>query len=250
MSVCGIMLVRDEADIIERSVQHLRSQVDWLLVSNNRSTDGTREILASMPEVDLLVDDDEVGYFQARKMTALAGHAHERGFAWVVPCDADELWTADAGTVAEHLNAQPPNVQIVQAALYDYLPPAEGLGGEHPFDAITWRRGTPGALPKVACRTHPTLQIAMGNHSASYSTKALSVPGLTVRHFTWRTREQYLRKIRNGMEAYAATDLDPMYGAHWRMFEGASDEAIMEHFDTWFTAEASTETLVHDPIGG
>ena len=34
---------------------------------------------------------------------------------------------------------------------------------------------------------------------------ALVAGGLVIRHFSWRSEEQYLRKIRNGQAAYAAT---------------------------------------------
>jgi hypothetical protein len=73
--------------------------------------------------------------------------------------------------------------------------------------------------------------------------------GLVVRHFSWRSPEQYLKKIVNGRAAYALTDLPEGTGAHWRMWEGASDEAILAHFDTWFYARdpKSDRSLIYDP---
>ena len=255
-AVCGLMLVRDEADIIERSLDHAAAQVDYLIVMDNRSTDGTSEIVKHHPGVDLRIIDKEVGHYQSRKVTSMAKLARAKGFKWVVPMDADERWTVadpyhETETVAERLRRQAPNVQIVTAALYDYLPPSGGLGGLHPFDAITWRKTAPGVYPKVAARVAPQLVIAEGNHGASYGEEpALSVPGLMIRHFTWRTPEQYLRKIRNGLEAYAATDLDPMYGTHWRMWEGHEDETIKAHFRRWFTLDYPPygDEFVYDPV--
>jgi glycosyltransferase involved in cell wall biosynthesis len=256
MSVAGIMLVRDEADIIERVLDHAAAQVDYLMVMDNRSTDGTYEIVKAHPGVDFTLTDAEVGYYQSQKMTRLANSARKRGFKWVVPMDADELWTVaepwhETETVAERLKRQAPNVQIVSAALYDYLPPSGGIDGSHPLDAITWRRIAPGAFPKVAARTHATLTIHPGNHGADYgNAPALTVPGLMVRHFTWRTPEQYLRKIRNGLEAYGASDVPEMYGTHWRMWEGHDDETILDHYRMWFTVEypPNDEELVYDPV--
>jgi len=106
-----------------------------------------------------------------------------------------------------------------------------------------------GALPKVACRLRPDLTILDGNHGAATTGTALRVGGLCVRHFSWRTREQYLRKIRNGAAAFAATDLPADTGAHWRVWDDALDEAIMEHFDTWFYAShpERDDALILDP---
>lgn len=255
MSVAGIMLVKDEADIIERSLDHAASQVDWLLVADNLSTDGTAEIVSSHPGVDLALTDAERGHYQSKKMTGFARIARDKGFKWVVPMDADELWSPaeGIGTVAGYLKRQAPNVSIVSAALYDYLPPTGGIDGLHPFDALTWRKEAPGVFPKVAARTHSSLVIAEGNHSATYRTGApvLMVPGLMIRHFTWRTPEQFVRKIRNGLAAYAATDLDPMYGAHWRMWEGYDDSVIVAGFTGWtidYSKAADDPELVYDPV--
>lgn len=254
MKVAGLMLVRDEADVIEETVRHLATQVDRILVYDNRSKDGTSLILRQLTrELPVLVwPDPIVGHYQSKKITRLAHMARMRGYGWVVPCDADELWSTPGQTVKEYLSTLSPEVSIVQAMLYDYLPPKSGLNGWHPFTAITYRNRNPGVLPKVAVRTHRSLVIHEGNHGASYDHEVQTYGGLVIRHFTWRSPEQYLRKIRNGLESFSVTDLDPMFGAHWRMFEGATDEAIVEHYHRHFTRDydAPDAELVYDPVGG
>lgn len=246
------MMVRDEADIIEASVRHLAAHVDRVYVADNLSTDGTYEILEALAADEalnvVLSRDTEVGYYQSRKMSAMAHRAAEHGYRWVVPCDADELWYGPEDTpVREYLEMQPPDVQIVLAALYDYLPTL-GRDEGHPFERIVWRKAVPGVLPKVACRSQG-VRIEPGNHSARYgSSRTLKVGGLMIRHFTWRSPEQYLRKIRNGLEAYGATNVPETFGAHWRMFEGASDETIIEHYHRWFvTSSPNEDGLMYDP---
>jgi glycosyltransferase involved in cell wall biosynthesis len=256
MGVAAVMMVRDEADIIRPVIEHLLAQVDAVYVSDNRSVDGTRDILNSLHDENpgriVLRDDPEIGYWQADKMTVLARLAFNEGYTWIVPCDADEWWTTTTSwTIRDMLEAQALDVQIVTADLYNYVPTAlDNPEESNPVRRIQWRQPAPGALPKVAARAHRSLKIRPGNHDVEYGTKkTLRVGGLLVRHFTWRDEDQYVRKIRNGVEAYAATDLHPSLGQHWRMWEGHTDDDIREHFRTWFyKIDPHADGLVHDPV--
>jgi glycosyltransferase involved in cell wall biosynthesis len=254
MSVCAVMLVKDEADIIGHTVRHLLGQVDYVIVSDNGSTDGTRDVLRAIGGPLQVIDDPEVGYYQDRKTSDLAAHALARGFDWVIPCDADEYWYApDGRTLAAFLAGLAPDVAFVTADLYNHIPSALDPADEpSPFLRIGWRQREHGALGKVCCRARPGLEIRMGNHSAWAPGTGVTSSGLVIRHYSWRSPEQYLRKIRNGERAYAATGMDPSVGAHWRMFQGATDEAVLEHFRTWFWREdpAADETLIYDPAPG
>lgn len=250
MSVAAVLMVRDEADIIGPTIRHLLTQVDAIYVADNLSTDGTREILESFGSDIILSDDPELGYYQSRKMTALASVAYRAGHSWVVPCDADEIWYATGSTLREHLGGIAGDVAIVSAELYDHIPTSEDDPTIlDPVARIGWRKRYKGALPKVACRLRPDLVIDAGNHSASYRGPGLRVPGLTLRHFTWRSPEQYVRKILNGKEAYAATDLPEGLGIHWRMWEGHEEGTIRQHFYKWFYSRRPREddTLIFDP---
>lgn len=281
MSTAAILRVKDEADVIEATVRHLLAQVDAAIVADNASTDGTLEILEGFigDEGDSrvsLIRDPEVGYYQSRAMTALAAHARERGFAWVVPCDADEVWYANGTRIGDWLSELPADVAIVTAELYDHVataddPPAqelypammtpEGPAGAvgcvrflDPFKRIGWRRREPAKLQKVACRLLPGLVIQQGNHSASYPGEHVGIAGgLVVRHFPYRSVPQFVHKVRVGAAAYAATDLPPFIGAHWRQYgellASGGEAAIEEIFRTWFwsTDPASDPSLIYDP---
>lgn len=270
MSVCAVLLVKDEADVIEPVLRHLREQVDYVLVSDNGSTDGTKDILrdfcfeAPLAWLDVY-DDEDPAYYQSRKTTSLAMRALERGHTWVVPCDADEVWHVNdtERTLSEFLAGLAPDIQIVTAQLFHHIPSALDLpatpphtgairGEEYepnPARRIGYRKREHAGLPKVACRLRPDLVIHAGNHGASTDGTALRSGGLSVRHFSWRSREQYLRKIRNGERAYAATDLPEDTGLHWRMWADHSDEAVMDHFDTWYYSRdpGGDPDLIYDP---
>jgi hypothetical protein len=255
VSVAAVMMVRDEEDILPHVLAHLALQVDRVYALDNRSVDGTRGVLRHWEQAGLVVllDDSEVGYWQSRKTTRLAERALADGHTWVVPVDADELWRApDGRTLTDWLHGVPPDVQIVQAALFNHVPTGvDDTQDSNPLSRIGWRLAQPGALPKVAARLREGLTIHAGNHGADYGprVKALTAPGLQVRHFSWRDPEQYLRKIRNGVEAYRATDLPDQIGAHWRMWDGQDDDAIRDYFWTWFFVmnPHDRDDLVYDP---
>lgn len=253
MTVAAALMVRDEVDIIGSQINYLLGQVDEIFVLDNRSDDGTTEILRGYENV-VLIEDREVGYWQERKMSALAQDVMRRGHDWVVPVDADELWVAPHGmTVGGYLTSVSLDVQVVRADIRNHVPTgADDPDEPDPFRRIRWRQPEAQELGKVACRVHDALTIHAGNHAASYRGRPfLAVGGLTIRHFPWRSEAQYVRKIRNGEEAYAATDLHESVGAHWRMWEGQPDEAIEEHFREWFYEQEppGRHELVYDPVG-
>lgn len=259
MTTCAVMMVKDEADVIVDTLQHLAYHVDETLVLDNGSTDGTVEIIEelshSFPIVLRL--DAELAYMQADRTTALALEARERGHAWAVPCDADEIWHPSHEPdrrIADYLDGLAPDVLICEGALFDHFPTGDDRLDGPVFERLGYRNVQPGGLPKVAVRLKGDVQIHMGNHGAVHVGKQRQprAGGLTVRHFSWRSEKQYVRKIVNGRAAYAAAGdrLNEDWGVHWRMFEGATDEAIAEHYWTWFykaDPAKSDPPLVFDP---
>lgn len=260
MSVVAIAMVRDEADIIEHTVRRMAEQVDRLIVADNLSRDGTREILDGLAgELPLeVLNDPDLAYRQSAKMSYLARYAKAE---WVVPFDADEVWRGRGGRIADILNGLPESFLIAEAALYDHV--ATGADPDHanPLHRIRWRRPECAPLPKVACRFRPGLVIHQGNHGATY-------PGndhpptvtnlLSIRHFPYRSVEQFIRKVRNGAEAYAATDLPDDMGAHWRKWGEMTDDQLGDTFRKWYWREDPEQDiriegerqppLVHDPV--
>ncbi len=213
MSVAGISIVKDEADVIKPVIRHMLGQVDRVIVADNGSTDGTREILEGL-DVELH-DDPEVAFYQGRKISALAA---ESGAEWVVPFDGDEIWAGRDGRLGDVLDDLPESVLLAQAELYDQIATSHD-GGRDPIARMKYRKPAPEPLRKVACRVRPGLEIGQGNHAATYEgvkypPAALDL--LVVRHFPNRSAEQFISKVRNGAAGYAATDLPDDLGAHKR----------------------------------
>lgn len=250
MSTTAILMVRDEADIITDTIGHLLGQVDHVIVADNGSVDGTREILAALPVE--LIDDPEVGYYQSAKMSRLAALAGLQGADWVVPCDADEMWFAPSGTLRDWLAGVAPDRAVVGAALYDHVATGIDPPGT-PTKSMGWRRTNPAKLPKVACRPNIPVTIAMGNHAVRFHQPMPAIDGLTIRHFPYRSAAQMTRKVANGWQGLAAAaDLPEGSGQHWRDYaalEAANPGAIGEVFREWFwyADPASNPDLIFDP---
>jgi hypothetical protein len=245
-------MVRNEADIIGPIIEHMLTQVDRIIVADNLSTDGTREILQSFPIQ--VIDDLEEGYYQSKKMTALAQIAREQGAQWVVPFDADEYWTTRTSqTIKQALKSLPPTVLVATADLWDHVATGEDPDEPNPLKRIQWRRSIPVPLPKVACRVTREMVIEQGNHSATYPDTAWppTIKNLlTVRHFPYRSVEQFLSKVQLGAAAYKATDLPDSMGAHWRQWgailESEGEEAVAGIFRKFFWRHTPSEPIYID----
>ncbi len=269
MTVVAIGMVKDEADVVLRMVDHLLEQVDHVVVADNLSTDGTRERLHAAYGQDsrvLLVDDDEVGYYQSQKMTHLANVANrEFGATWLVPFDADEWWYSPFGSIADVLCEVAAQWLVVPAVVYNHVTTDLDEPG-WPDERIGWRMQTPLPLPKVACRWRDDLVIEQGNHGASYRGGATvrSDELLVVRHFPYRGAEQFIRKVRNGAAAYAAAGarLPESFGAHWRQWGQLDDEQLRGVYRDWYHRVnphatsldfgngqgVGVEPLIYDPV--
>jgi hypothetical protein len=246
-------MVKDEADIVASTVGHMRTQVDHVVVSDNGSTDNTREILHDLG-VEVL-DDPDPGYYQSRKMTDLAGYAGRLGADWIVPFDADEWWYSPHGRIGDVLAHLKARTTIAVAELYDHVATGIDPRIDDPVKRIGWRRPYLLPLVKVAFRYRHGVIVDQGNHNATYpdpDDHRVVLNRLMIRHFPYRSVEHFIRKVRNGAAAYRATEgLAADAGAHWRQWGHLLDRdgegAIEAIYRTWYYRECPDRELM---IGG
>jgi hypothetical protein len=271
--IAAIAMVKDEADVIRRTLEHLAQEgVDSIYLAENGSTDGTWEIVRDMRDAETLraaygthlevISDPEVGYYQSRKMTTLALHAYEEGADWIIPFDADELWTiipggecaGECATLRAFLERQPEGVGVIPFQNYNHYRTALDPGG-HPFDAMGWRGAEPLPLGKVAFRAGASAVVGAGNHDVAHARgRVQPYAGTRIHHYPYRSVEQFISKARNGSAAYAATDLPRSTGQHWREW----GDTLREHGEAglrkWyrdafvFGKDPDAHGLVFDPV--
>lgn len=220
-SVWGIAVVKDERDVIAGTIDHMLGQgVDWLLVADNGSTDGTFEWLEqrALTAPITVVRDREPAHYQAQKMTRLAHWAARRGADWIVPFDADERWLAPGDTLAGFLRRQP--VDVVTAQIHNVFP-VRGGDGE-----IRLRRLdlTPHPDVKVAFRAHPLMLLLPGNHAVVRPGPVGDGPAIL--HLPWRSVQQVAGKVRAGAQALRAAGDAEGVGTHWHAMAVLDDAAL------------------------
>lgn len=258
----AITMMRDEQDVAWQVLAHMAEEwVDGIIVADNGSTDGTHDLIMqakselSVPMV--VLDDPEVGYYQSRKMTELARLAAESyGAHWIVPFDADELWFSHLNRLGLVLREQE-EIDVVEVEMFDHVPTWIDETTGTAFSSMVYRKTERNDFRKVAFRWQPGAEIKQGNHgvylpSPRRAPETEEALGLEIRHFPYRSAEQFRRKAINGAEAYAATDLDVSIGAHWRQYgeiyrrHGA--EGITAVFERYHASISPTDDgLVHDP---
>ncbi len=247
-SVVGVTMVKDEADIIGRTITYMMGQVDHIIAVDNGSTDGTREILEELP-VELR-DDPDPSHYQARKITALA---RSSSGDYILPFDADEVWYT---TSRERIHTaiskyHKRDVWIFTAELIEHVPTNNGVG--HPFDRMKWRKGYANPLLKVAARRRNDMVFIEGAHSVNYNGNyPRTLQGqLEIRHFPYRSPEQFISKVRNGYNGRMLTDLPEDVSPHLRYFgrmlNDRGEGALEDYFWKEIYRDEGDPELVKDP---
>jgi hypothetical protein len=235
MKLVGVMMVRNEADIIEAAVRHNLGCLDRLTVLDHGSFDGTSDILGKLAaETDALriINDPSVAYQQSRLTTHLTRDAIVRdGADFVFPIDADEFLKVPSREKLETALQQLPGALHVLMDWQTYVP--DNLGHETTAftpSRLTWRRKSElYPIRKVAVARHlaerPREAVATGNHLVwdmdrpdALPPHALITPQIAaVAHVPVRSVEQLERKIVIGYLAHLVANPDrPNMAFHWR----------------------------------
>jgi len=234
MTLAVTLMIRDEADVLPAWLAHHVAQgVDVLVVTDNGSVDGSREILerfaADAPMVVDLRHDPVHKKQQSATVTAMARDAYAvHGADWVVNADADEFLVAvdrslDLRTVFERLD---PAVRAFVVPVVNMVGPMAESGPG--LRRLVWRdERTDDELRRVGLLAHPSgnaihvgdpdVAVVQGNHLVTVA--AGDAPpaelALEVLHFPWRSWEQYAHRVEIAGRAYESNpDMVPSPNHH------------------------------------
>lgn len=240
-------MFKDEEDIIVPILKHMLAEgIEHFYIADNNSTDGTRDILEDFAReykgTFIIVDDLEIGYYQAQKMNRFIDAAVELGAEIILPFDADELIFSrnKIYTLAEAIQNMPHPITV--ATVWDMVPQPTDINTGNPVKDIVYREAVVKGLPSIAYRYEPGSSIVMGNHDVNRSGDR-DDQTIGIRQYQYRSFEQYKRKLRNGKKAYDATDLPDCFGSHWRVGGTLSDEALHAKWQEFINQPG----LIYDP---
>ncbi len=278
MKVFGLMMVRNEADILEVNVlHHLALGLDRILIVDNGSSDETPRILRRVAaDRRIRFRRDEGSYRQSEIITELAHEAYLDGADWVLPIDADEFWiTADGSPLDEVLAAT--EAAALQVELTTFVQRREQENAETSA-LLHMTRRPPAAIgpierirelvasrqigyvesvypPKWVSRASLALDIGMGNHEV----KGLAGPWraserIQCLHAPLRARSVLLAKmVDHGQRALELGEDDHLWWqAHrWRRVHenGSVDEewSANSYRDDELNVYGQRHRLVFDP---
>ena len=120
------LLVRDEADVVDAQIAfHLHAGVDFVVATDNRSSDGTTAILERYERAGVLQllresRDDMRQEEWVTRMARLA--ATDFGADWVLNADADEFWWPRGGSLKDVLDTVPERYGAIRGCWRHFLP--------------------------------------------------------------------------------------------------------------------------------
>ncbi len=254
MKLVMTLLARDEADVIEAWLAfHLNAGADFVVATDNRSEDGTTEVLeryAREGHVHLIREfgEDLRQNEWVTRMARLA--ATDFGADWVINSDADEFWWPRGASLRDVLAAVPPRYGTVGAFLRVFVPrPGDGDLVERMtvrFSALA-PINDPASLykpiRKVVHRAHPEIEVTRGNHALVDSPFA-PLRGwypIEVFHFPLRSLAQTSHKAALQGNAFEKHIQRPPTAYHANMFEALRSGKLDEYYESLVVDDVEVE---------
>jgi hypothetical protein len=255
MKLVMTLLARDEADVVDSWLDfHLNAGADFVVATDNRSEDGTTDVLeryAQEGHVHLIRESGE-DLRQNEWVTRMARLAATDFAAdWVINSDADEFWWPRGGSLRDVLAAISPRYGTVGAFLRVFVPRPDGPS---PFvERMTVRFSAlapindPASLykpiRKVVHRAHPQIEVTRGNHALVNSpfTPLRGWFPVEVFHFPLRSLEQTEHKAELQGTAFETYITRPPTAYHARMFEALKSGALAEYYESLVVGDAEVE---------
>ena len=270
MRIVAVSRILDEADIVEAFVRHTASFVDFHLLLDNRSRDGTRDILRALRAEGLPIatfDNPSVAFGETDANSFLFEEAARRGAHWVVFLDADEF--IDDRRVPGGLRARLANtadnrplISQIKVALTDYVPIHADYAPETIVPRRVKWRGERSDNLKAIVHTRVLqagARVRAGGHGAHWPGTDNEIwpysidPELTYAHYPERSTWQWIAKFVRGWakvlaagETAVAQGVSKHYGPAFEMLRD-QPEAILNN-PQMMGYKNERPGLAHDPI--
>ena len=246
------LLVRNEEDIVRHTIDfHLSRGVDFIIATDNGSTDSTRDILKEYEAKGLLhlIDEGTHTHSQAEWNNRMARIAREEyGADYLFHCDADEFWHPRTGNLKDEISRRPEDiliVDVVNVLLSDRggvecFPDDTKYAVVAPIEAKDYQEETRENNlfyyhypPKVMFKSREQLfLVSQGNHAVlnkDGSTTEARSRDIVIYHYPLRSREHFSQKVILGGSAYEKnTILDKSMGFHKRRWYESYKKGLLD----------------------
>jgi len=219
MRVWGIMLAKNEADIIGTTLRHhMALGLSGIVVFDNMSNDNTGDVARAVPGTVVLEDSDPA-FRQGRKNRDMTEIAMDHGAEWIVAIDADELWCPTRAATIPDAIADLGN-DCFRARILDHVCSEFDDESEiNPVLRMRWRRRKLG-VGKAAHRCEPGTHVWGGNEGLLRGGVVVEPPirgRMLIRHYPVRGLKHLKRKAAFGWRAVNNQDgVHRKACAHWR----------------------------------
>lgn len=234
------LLVKNEEQLLELNLRfHKAMGVEGFIITDNNSTDGTREIIRRYQErgwVLAVIDEPGEDYRQQVWVDRMVEMAR-RDFSadWIINADADEFWYAPSGSLQQEVTGVRANVlqcEVVGMRPLEGVPLTEWNETVHEAPKEAGFDLSPYSIfshqtYKVMHRAAGYLRISMGNHKVKMLPRWKRRSEIAVFHFNLREKEAFLKKMINGGEQLARNPRK-RGGRHWRYFYALHLEGRLE----------------------
>jgi hypothetical protein len=261
--VWAVCMVRNDGDILPYTIAHLIYEgVSGFVIADNLSDDETPDILEMFKAISSvpvhIIQDTTLAFDQGKKMTHLANVAFDLGASYVVPFDADELWYSYDPKMNLCDLVRSTKADAIGVPLWNHKRTRLDPPIPNPILSMCYRKVTANApeFAKVIVRWKPGYALRDGNHSVAYP-DGITIAGpatmIGIRHFPFRSPRQFLKRIKDSMQAYRFTKLNKIDHVHKRVYASEiyfmGEEHALKTYESWIleNPDAPDSGVVCDP---
>ncbi len=245
------LLVKNEQEILEYNIKfHLSQGVDFIIATDNGSTDATPEILEKYAKQGCLhiINEPSDAFNQDLWVNRMGKIAYEKYSATMLfHCDADEFWEHKNGNLKEELLSLP-HIDLLRVSAENKIMVDKDGQEKFPEDVIytvarTSRKKSVSklsnnrylkkAFKKVIFKTDKGLfDVTTGNHKiVDDLRKAVQKKSknIIIHHYPVRGKEHFYNKVIGGGQALNKTkNISTTIGKHWRKWYSKYENGELE----------------------
>lgn len=275
MRIAAFLGVKDEVELIERSILHLRmAGVDLIIAWDYDSKDGTSKILKSYEsEEEFWIINTNEELSQPEEASLIMEYLAKANADWVVFLDADEFLIAATGDLKDSLSKANSEVLLIRrfnVVLTDSGPALPEVLMPESYESLilyddsinalyryihenpnhAWIRGVPN--PRVIARTEFIGGLSPGWHNITSKedvpVRRSTPTDLLIAHLPFSTLSRFEKKVANIRKEFSGepdwVPGEPQIAWHWRRWLVLADQGkLPEEFEHQVASRAELKIM-------